>query len=317
MKIILITPALPRSRSGNRATATRWKNILEELGHRVDVDTEFTGGRYDAMVALHAWRSAASIRHFHTRFPDRLLVVALTGTDIYKFINTSPEPTLYSIRVADRLVTLHGLAGLAIPRKYRSKISVIHQSAKSAVRRDAKKKRRFNVCVVGHLREEKDPLRAAYAVRKLPAGSRIQVSQYGKAHTPVWAERAEREMQGNERYRWHGEVPHWRIRQVYVSADVMVLSSRMEGGANVISEACAAGLPIIASDIAGSVGLLGEEYPGYYATGNTRALRDMLLRAETDRAWLKRLQTACMGKAGLFSYANERDGWRRLLRNSK
>lgn len=316
MKIVLVTPALPRSRSGNRATATRWRNILEELGHRVDVEVDFTGGRYDAMVALHAWRSAASIRRFHTQFPDRLLVVALTGTDIYKFIRSSPEPTLYSIQVADRLVTLHDLAGLAIPKTYRKKISVIHQSAKPVVRKDATKKRRFNVCVIGHLREEKDPLRAAYAVRKLPASSRIQVNQYGKAHTRAWAERAEREMQKNTRYCWHGEVPHWQVRGVYATADVMVLSSRMEGGANVISEACVAGVPTVASDIAGSVGLLGEDYSGYFATGDTRALRDLLLRAETDRAWLKKLQTSCQGKAGLFSYAQEKDNWRLLLNNS-
>lgn len=313
MKIVLITPALPRSRSGNRATATRWQNILTELGHRVDVKVDFAGGRYDAMVALHAWRSAASIRRFHTRFPDRPLIVALTGTDIYKFIRSSPQPTLYSIRTADRLVTLHDLAGLAIPAKYRDKVSVIHQSAKPVVRKRARRKNSFNVCVVGHLRVEKDPLRAAYAVRRLPIRSRIRIRQYGKAHTPVWAERAEKEMRGNPRYRWFGEVPHWQVRRVYASADVMVLSSRMEGGANVISEACVAGLPVIASDIAGSVGLLGEEYPGYYATGDTRALRELLLRAEADRTWLGELQKACQGKAGLFSYAREKSRWKTLM----
>ena len=32
MKISLITPAPPRSRAGNRATAARWANILRRLG---------------------------------------------------------------------------------------------------------------------------------------------------------------------------------------------------------------------------------------------------------------------------------------------
>ncbi len=315
MKIALITPALPRSRAGNRATATRWRNILAELGHRVDVKTVFTGGRYDAMVALHAWRSAASIRRFHTQYPDRLLVVALTGTDLYKFIRTCPEPTLYSIQAADLLITLHDLAGLAIPEIYRKKISVIHQSARPVVRKPGKRGNRFKVCVIGHLREEKDPLRAAYAVRRLPAHSRMQVDQYGKAHTQEWAERAEKEMRDNIRYRWHGEVPHWQVRKAYAAADLMVLSSRMEGGANVISEACVAGLPTIASDIAGSVGLLGESYPGYYAVGNTRALRDLLLRAEADTVWLRNLQTTCLAKAGLFSYEREKNKWKTLLSN--
>lgn len=313
MKIILVTPAMPRSRAGNRATAIRWRNILAELGHKVDVVTEYTGGRYDAMVALHAWRSASSIRHFHARWPDRLLVVALTGTDLYKFIRTSPEPTLYSIHVADLLVTLHDLAGLAIPERYREKITVIHQSAKPAVRKPAKRRARFRVCVIGHLREEKDPLRAAYAVRRLPADSRIEVNQYGKAHTRVWAERAETEMRNNARYRWHGEVPHWQVRRVYATAELMVLSSRMEGGANVISEACMAGLPTVASDIAGSVGLLGEDYPAYYPVGDTGALREMLLRAEAEPAWLEKLRVSSQARVGLFSHERERRNWKRLL----
>ena len=316
MKIILVTPAVPRSRAGNRATAIRWRNILVELGHRVDVRTEFIGGRYDAMVALHAWRSAGSIRRFHMQCPDRLLVVALTGTDIYKFIKTDPDPTLYSIRVADVLVTLHDLAGLAISARHREKISVIHQSARPVVRKRARRGKIFKVCVIGHLREEKDPLRAAYAVRRLPRHSCIQVNQYGKAHSQVWAERAAREMRDNARYHWHDEVPHWKIRRVYAAADFMVLSSRMEGGANVISEACVAGLPTIASEIAGSVGLLGKDYPGYYATGDTRALRDLLLRAESAPDWLQTLQTACQARAALFSYEREKKQWQGLLRQA-
>lgn len=317
MKIVLITPALPRSRAGNRVTATRWKNILYELGHQVEVKTTFTGGQYDAMVALHAWRSAQSIRQFNAQFPQKPLIVALTGTDLYRFINTHPEPTLHSIEAATALVTLHDLAYLVIPEDSRKKISVIHQSAQPITRMKAGNKRHFNVCVIGHLRAEKDPLRAAYAVRNLPPSSRIRVKQFGKAHTQKWSKWAQREMKNNSRYRWYGEVPHWQIRKQYTSADLMVLSSKMEGGANVISEACVAGLPVIASDIAGSIGLLGKNYPGYYATGNTRALRELLLKAETDGTLLTSLQKACSAKASLFTYTREKNSWKKLLQKLK
>lgn len=317
MKIILITPALPRSRAGNRVTATRWKNILYELGHQVEVKTVFTGGQYDAMVALHAWRSAQSIQQFNTQFPQRPLIVALTGTDLYKFINSHPKPTLHSIKVATALVTLHDLAYLAIPGESHKKVTVIHQSAQSIARTKAKNKNHFDVCVIGHLRAEKDPLRTAYAVRDLPKESRIRIKQFGKAHTQKWARWAQQEMKNNPRYRWYGEVPHWQIRRQYASANLMVLSSRMEGGANVISEACVAGLPVIASDIAGSKGLLGKNYPGYYAAGNTRALRKLLLKAEADKALLTELQQACLAKAGLFTYAKEKSGWKKLLQKLK
>ncbi len=58
---------------------------------------------------------------------------------------------------------------------------------------------------------------------------------------------------------------------------------RGEGGANVLSEALAASVPILATRIPGSVGILGPEYPGYFPVGDTEALAALLWRAETDR----------------------------------
>ena len=313
MKIILITPALPHSRSGNRATAIRWRNILRYLGHQVHVDTIFKNGKYDAMVALHSWRSADSIQKFNDLYPDLPLIVALTGTDLYKFIKTHPKKTLNSIAIADELVALHDLAYQAIPKRYHQKLSVIYQSAKSLKRQVKKNKKHFDICIVGHLRDEKDPLRAAYAVRNLPSESKIRVRQFGKAHDEKWADMAKQEMGQNPRYHWYGEVPHWKIRKEYASAQLMVLSSRMEGGANVISEACVAGLPVIASNIAGSIGLLGRSYPGYYTVGKTNALREQLLKAEMDHAYLRILQKLCKKKSPLFDYKKETKSWKQLL----
>lgn len=318
MKIILITPALPSSRAGNRVTAVRWKNILCELGHKVVVKSDFndikqSAGSFDAMLALHSWRSASSINSFKLQFPEKPLIVALTGTDLYKFIKSHPEPTLRSIKQADELIALHDLAHLAIPKPYRKKVHVIYQSADFIKRKNNTHKRNFDVCVIGHLREEKDPLRAAYAVRKLPEHSRIRVKQYGKAHKPAWAVRANNEMQTNVRYTWFNEVPHWKINQQYANADLMVLSSKMEGGANVISEACAAGMPVIASKIDGSIGLLGKAYPGYYPYGDTQSLRTLLLKAETDSLYLNKLTRACKAKANLFTYKKEKNSMKKLI----
>ena len=312
---MLITPSLPHSRAGNRATAIRWKNILLDLNHRVEIATEYEEGKYDAMIALHSWRSAKSIKRFDTKYPNKPLIVALTGTDLYKFIKTHPKPTLHSIKIADALVALHDLAHLAIPKTYRNKVSVVYQSAKAiTAKKKNSNKKYFDVCVMGHLREEKDPLRAAYAVRQLPESSRIRVRQFGKAHSPKWVERAKKEMQTNPRYHWYEEVPHWRIRKEYASADLMVLSSNMEGGANVISEACVAGLPVIASNIDGSIGLLGKNYSGYYPVGNTKSLRNLLLKVESDRTLLNKLQLTCKEKAKLFTYEREKGSWEKVLK---
>src|SRR5690606_15576892 len=79
MNIELITPARPRSRAGNRATATRWARFLRELGHRVRISVDYNGRDASLMIALHAWRSADSIRAFSERHPGRPLIVVLTG----------------------------------------------------------------------------------------------------------------------------------------------------------------------------------------------------------------------------------------------
>ena len=50
---------------------------------------------------------------------------------------------------------------------------------------------RFKVCVIGHLREEKDPLRTAMAARLLPSSSRLRVLHIGRALNPDFVSRFE------------------------------------------------------------------------------------------------------------------------------
>ncbi len=314
MRILLITPAPPRSRAGNRATAARWAHILRTLGHKVEISVSYENQAADMMLALHAWRSADSIQRFAEKFPHRPLIVAITGTDAYRFIHSHPQPTLRSIRLAHQLVGLHDLIGNTLPVEQRHKMHVIHQSAEPVACRHPYK-RYFHVSVMGHLREEKDPMRPAMAVRNLPACSRIRVHHFGKACSPEWAQKAREEMLINTRYHWHEEIPHYKIRQVYQRTHVLVLPSRMEGGANVISEAIVAGIPVIASNIEGSIGLLGEDYAGYYPVEDEQALSEILLKIESDKKFYKQLQQACIARQVLFTAESELNGWKHLLSN--
>lgn len=316
MRIHLITPAKPGSRAGNRATAVRWAGHLRRLGHRVTVATEYHGASADAMIALHAWRSAGAIERFARRFPDRPLIVALTGTDIHRFQFSHPKPTLRSMALADVLITLHGEVAAHIPARWRRKISVVYQSARPLVRKTKPSARlvvrsvraipRFEVCVIGHLRAEKDPLRAAWAARLLPDSSRARVTQLGQAIGPEWERKAKAEARTNARYRWLGEVAHGRVRAIMGRSRVMVISSVMEGGANVVSEAAMAGLPVLASRIPGNVGLLGRGYPGYFPLRDAKALARLLGRAEQEPGFLARLGRAVRVRAKLFRPAVEK-----------
>lgn len=265
------------------------------------------------MVAVHAWRSAESIKRFAAAHPDRPLVVTLSGTDIYRFQDSHREPTRGSMEKATVLVCLHDLVHRAIPKQFHHKLHVIHQSAPPLPQPRAPSKRNFDVCVVGHLRAEKDSLRAAFAARLAPSDSRLRVIHLGKAHDDEWARAGTAEAARNPRYFWRGETPGWMVRRMFSQCHAMVISSRMEGGANVVSESIAAGLPVIASDIDGNVGLLGDDYEGYYPVEDEAALANVLCRAESDPVFLARLDDQCQARAPLFEPALERAAWARLL----
>lgn len=312
MKITLITPAPSQSRQGNRVTALRWAAILRNLGHRVTVAQKYDGKPADIMVALHARRSFPSIKDFRQRYPLRPLVVALTGTDLYGDIH-SDEDAQQALQLASRLIILQpkGLDELA--PDLHAKTRVIHQSVARPKYIVAKSKRTFDVCVLGHLREVKDPFRAARAASLLPATSRIRVLHVGKALDDNMAALAQREQASNPRYHWLGERPRWQALRILSRSRAMVLSSHMEGGANVISEALAASVPIIASRISSTIGLLGKGYPGYFEVADTARLKNLLIRTETDVDFYKQLCNACVKRAPLIHPAHECQAWQRLL----
>jgi len=281
MKIALVTPAGPGTRNGNRHTALRWAAFLRAAGHRVSVSTEETSSAADLMLALHARRSHASIRSFAIGKP---LVVALTGTDIYRDMRTSKEAQ-ESLELAHRLVVLQPKAAEELAARLRKKVRVVVQSSATLLRHRPVAKS-FRVCVIGHLREEKDPLRTLSALKFIPAGVPLEVVHLGAALDRELVPRT-----NDPRYRWLGSVPHAQALRWLASSHVMVISSRMEGGANVVCEALRIGVPVLASRIPGNVGLLGAGYRGYFPVEDQRALARLVTRAAVDRAFYGTLKS--------------------------
>ena len=192
-----------------------------------------------------------------------------------------------------------------MPKRLRARLSVIHQSAAPLPHPRRPSRDAVVVSVIGHLRDVKDPLRAAEAARLLPADSRVRIEQVGRAYTPQWAARARAEMAANPRYRWRDDVPAAAVRRLLARSHAMVISSLSEGGANVISEAAVAGVPVLASRMDGNVGLLGADYPGYFPVGDTQALARLLQRLEREPRFVARLGKALARRAPLFRPARE------------
>jgi putative glycosyltransferase (TIGR04348 family) len=285
--------------------------MLRRLNHRVELAESFIDQPCETMIALHARKSFPSIRRFHALRPGAPLVVALTGTDLYADLPHSANARR-SLEWADLVITLQPDAIEHLPPALRPKARAILQSAAPPRVRPRPLGRLFEVTVLGHMRSVKDPFRTAIASRRLPASSRIRVIQIGRALTTQMRRQAQAEMRINPRYRWLGELPRWKALRRLARSRLTVVSSRLEGGPNVVSEALVAGVPVLSSRISGVIGMLGADYPGYFPVGDTQSLAELLVRAETDAEFYARLAARCRKTAINFDPKRELETWAQI-----
>lgn len=312
MRIALITPYGREHRNGNWHTAARWARFLREAGHTVRVQVEWDGrATTELMLALHARRSFASIRAFAERFPTRPLFVTLTGTDLYRDIHEDANAQ-QALELAHRIIVLQDRGVDELAAHLAAKTRVIYQSSPDVILQP-KPSDAFNVLVVGHLRAEKDPFRAALATAYLPEHSLIQVTHLGSALSDDMAETAAMAQAKLPRWHWLGEVPHKTVLKHLSRAQLMVISSVMEGGANVICEALAADVPVLASHMPGNIGMLGEDYPGYFPVGDERQLAKLLALAEADPDFYAELQRHARQRRGLMRPEQEASRLRQVV----
>jgi putative glycosyltransferase (TIGR04348 family) len=301
--VYIVTPGTRSANNGNWRTAARWSQLLRDRC-RVIVQSDWNGERADALIALHARRSAGAIEKFRAAHPERRIAVVLTGTDLYRDLPGSAEAAA-SLDHAHRIVTLQDQAANALKPEWRAKTQVIYQSAEplSAV---PKPSGRLTAVAVGHLREEKDPRTLFAAVRALPKEAPIFVRHVGEALDVALGQEARQLEQQERRYTYLGALPRGLARAALKTAHVLVHPSIMEGGANVVVEAITAGTPVIASRIAGNIGMLGADYPGYFEPRDASALAAHLVQALEQTSYLQRLRDACSARAPLFQPEAER-----------
>jgi len=273
--------------------------------------TQWQGERCDLLVALHAKRSHASVLRYRAAQPSGPLAVVLTGTDLYRDLPASAQARR-SLELADRVIVLQDDAPRRLEPHLRRKTRVVFQSANPSVRHGPSS-HGLRVAVIGHLREEKDPFRAAAALALLPPDADVEVVQLGAALAPGMRREATRWMAREPRYRWLGSVPHARALAWLAKSHLLVVSSRMEGGANVIAEAARIGTPVLASRVPGNVGMLGRDYAGYFPLGDERALAKLLQRAASEPDYRPRLRRALRARRKLFAPGAERAALLRAL----
>jgi putative glycosyltransferase (TIGR04348 family) len=278
---------------------------------RVIVQTQWNGEACDAMVALHARRSAASISRFAAAGGSRHLAVVLTGTDLYEDLSHSAAVPR-SLDAAHRIVVLQEEAMRSLEPRWRRKACVVLQSA-TPLRTLRKTKKALHCVAAGHLRREKDPRTLFAAMRLIPRELPITLRHIGAPLDASLARAARKLAREDPRYRYSGPLAHGLTRAAIQSAHLLVHPSVVEGGANVISEAITSGTAILASRIAGNVGLLGRRYPGYFDAGDASGLAACLVQAWEDANFHKRLQSACAARKSALAPAAEGRALRNLL----
>lgn len=311
MKIAITVPGSAVPRSGNWHTAARWARFLRELGHRARILTEWRGGNDDLLIALHARKSFASIQRFSDLRPAAPLIVALTGTDLYRDIRTSAEAR-QSLGMAAQLIVLQEEGLRELSAYLRRKTGIVYQSSDVKLRH-APDRSRFRVAVIGHLRSEKDPFRAVQALRRIERSAPVEVLQIGAALNPEMRARCRAWMKLERRYHWLGSLSHGTAMRRLASSHVLVVSSVMEGGANVICEAARIGVPVLASRVPGNIGMLGRDYPGYFPLFDDRVLARLIERCRKNVSFYQRLRRALLRRRALFTPGAERAALKCLL----
>ena len=312
--VLIVSPATARENNGNWQTASRWARFLRPSYDAAIAPAWSTQDPApDLLIALHARRSAAALAAFAGAHPARPRILVLTGTDLYRDLDTCPEARA-SLDLASAIVLLQpdGLARLA-PQQ-RAKAHVMFQSAPALAPPPPAARRFVDVCMVGHLRPEKDPLTFMHAAALLQRPG-LRLLHIGAALDAALGQAALATAAAHPHYRWLGPMAHGAARQRLKRCHAMVIASRMEGGANVIIEAVTCGVPVLASDISGNRGMLGQDYAGYFPLGDAAALAALIARSIDDPAFLALLRRQCAARAALFTPAAEQAALRDLVEN--
>ena len=308
MKTALLS--LPKGAlGGNRTTALRWAKILRELGWDVVRAAERDIDEAQLIIALHAVHTRAEVERLLERHPQAKLVVACTGTDIYEAHADSQA----LLDRADKIIVLQDRALEELTGAQRERARVIYQSTPPIDAAPPLPTDHLRVALIANVRAVKDPLLAARAARTLPQSSRLQIIHLGAAIDAALTEEVKRESSENPRYEWRGHSSRLEALTLLANSHAAVLPSVDEGGANLITEAFATGTAVVASDARGNVGLLGEDHPGLFPSGDSEALAALFTRLETEAGFLETLRDRSRDRAWMSAPALERRSWESVL----
>lgn len=304
--VLIVTPYPAAANNGNVRTAERWARLLG--GHYRTIVRTPADELVDAdlLIALHARRSHEVLCRWRAHSSSRPALLVLTGTDLYHDVPVHDAAAMHSLELADALVVLQERGIAALPGPVQAKAGCIYQSAE-ALPRYAKSAERLRVLFVGHLREEKDPFTFIRAAAEFGRHRHIEFAMIGGMRDPALETPTHELLALAPNVRMLGIRSHRETRERIRRAHLLVVPSRMEGGANVIVEAVNSSTAVIVSDCDGNLGMVGPGYPGTFPVRDPQGLAHLIARCWTEPAFLRSLEAACAARAPLFTPEAERN----------
>lgn len=314
MKVCVASPYPLSELKGNSVTTDRIVAMLNEGGIEARGAHGNDGELADILITLHAIKGAPAVFDFKKKTPKGKVIILLTGTDIYQGLPEGSQIGEDALQLADRIVVPQEAAIQKLPEKVRGKTVVIRSSLDSIAVKATPSQSPFVISVVGHLRPVKRPFLTIETLAQYPEWSDLEVWQIGQALDEEMRKTAEFWMEEDKRYRWCGGLPRGESLALCAKSSLTINSSILEGGANSVLEAMTMGVPVLASRIEGNVGLLGDDYPGYFEEGEMAKALEAIMHQRVDLDEWSRLSA---DRLPLFSWVRESESWLELLRDLK
>lgn len=310
MKVCVASPYPLSELKGNSVTTDRIVAMLNEGGVEARGSYGNDGEPADILITLHAIKGAPAVFDFKKKTPNGRVIILLTGTDIYQGLAEGSQIGGDALQVADRIVVPQEAALRKLPEKVRGKTVVIRPSLDPIAVKATSSQSPFVISVVGHLRPVKRPFLTIETLAQHPEWSDLEVWQIGQALDAEMRKTAEFWMEEDKRYRWCGGLPREESLALCAKSSLTINSSILEGGANAVLEAMTMSVPVLASRIEGNVGLMGDDYPGYFEEGGMAKALEAIMHQRVD---LDEWSLLLADRLPLFSRVRESESWLELL----
>ena len=250
---------------------------------------------------IHAnWSITGVIAGLTGLLVDVPVVTTLRGADVQRASSTFIDRCFvkFCLMLNKNVVAVSNAICVVVSRLcpyYAEKLLVIsngvsHAFLKKGARRSGRTTSRLRLVTIGSLIPRKGIDIIIHAISKINNDIDIELKIIGDGPKKNILKQLVQNLGLEKTVRFSGNLPHTEVPECLAESDILILSSYSEGRPNVVLEAMATGLPVIASDIDGVRELIRDGENGLlFEAGNINQLSDRIKQLDRDRELHKKI----------------------------